>query len=131
MIKDKLLTFEGTVSNAYADVDLGKEGALLMGNEYHLVVTRLKTIAAGDAGTWTLTTSDDNFSTSTTLASGAVAAGTGAAVIADVVIPFKPLAKLRLTVAATSGTGLKFDSVAGYLVNGVNHAKEMKEAVAA
>lgn len=131
MIKDKLLTFEGTVSNAYADVDLGKEGALLMGNEYHLVVTRLKTIAAGDAGTWTLTTSDDNFSTSTTLASGAVAAGTGAAVIADVVIPFKPLAKLRLTVAATSGTGLKFDSIAGYLVNGVNHAKEMKEAVAA
>lgn len=131
MIKDKLLTFEGTVSNAYADVDLGKEGALLMGNEYHLVVTRLKTIAAGDAGTWTLTTSDDNFSTSTTLASGSVAAGTGAAVIADVVIPFKPLAKLRLTVAATSGTGLKFDSIAGYLVNGVNHAKEMKEAVAA
>ena len=131
MIKDKLLSFEGTVSNAYADVDLGKEGALLMGNEYKLVVTRLKTIAAGDAGTWTLTTSDDNFSNSTTLASGSVAAGTGAAVIADVVIPFKPLAKLRLTVAATSGTGLKFDSIAGYLVEGVNHAKEMKEAVAA
>lgn len=131
MIKDKLLTFEGTSSDAYKDVDLGKEGALLMGNEYHLVVTRLKTIAAGNAGTWTLTTSDDNFSTSTTLASGSVAAGTGAAVIADVVIPFKPLAKLRLTVAATSGTGLKFDSIAGYLVEGVNHAKEMKEAVAA
>ena len=131
MIKDKLLTFEGTASNAYADVDLGKEGALLMGNEYHLVVTRLKTIAAGDAGTWTLTTSDDNFSNSTTLAAVSVAAGTGAAVIADVALPFKPLAKLRLTVAATSGTGLKFDSIAGYLVNGVNHAKEMKEAVAA
>ena len=131
MIIDKLLSFEGTVSDTYATVDLGKEGALLMGNEYTLVVKRLKTIAAGDAGTWTLTTSDDDFTHSTTLASGAVAAGTGADIIASLVIPFKPLAKVRLTVAATSGTGLKLDSIAGFLVSGPNHTNEMKTAVAA
>ena len=131
MIKDKLLSFEGTSSNTYATVDLGKAGALLMGDEYTLVVQRIATVASGNAGTWTLTTSDDNFSTSTTLASGSVAAGTGSATIATVVLPFKPLAKLRLTVAATSGTGLNLSMIAGYLTQGPNHVGEMKNAVAA
>lgn len=131
MIKDKLLSFEGTSSDTYATVDLGKEGALLMGNEYTLVVQRIADVAAGNAGTWTLTTSDDNFSHSTTLASGSVAAGTGADQIAAIVLPFKPLAKLRFTVAATAGSGLKMSMVSAFLVSGPNHVKEMKEAVAA
>lgn len=131
MIKDKLLSFEGTSSNTYDTVDLGKAGALLMGDEYTLVVERIATVAAGNAGTWTLTTSDDNFSNSTTLASGAVAAGTGKAVIARLVLPFKPLAKLRFTVAATSGTGLNMSMVAGHLVSGPVFVDEEKNAVAA
>ena len=131
MIKDKLLSFEGTSSNTYATVDLGKAGALLMGDEYTLVVQRIATVAAGNAGTWTLTTSDDDFSNSVTLASGSVAAGTGSATIAAVVLPFKPLAKLRLTVAATSGNGLNLSMIAGYLTQGPNHVGEMKNAVAA
>ena len=131
MIKDKLLSFEGTSSNTYATVDLGKAGALLMGDEYTLVVERIATVAAGNAGTWTLTTSDDNFSNSTTLASGAVAAGTGKAIIARLVLPFKPLAKLRLTVAATSGTGLNLSMIAGHLVSGPVFVDEEKNAVAA
>lgn len=131
MIKDKLLSFEGTASDTYTTVDLGKAGALLMGDEYTLVVQRIATVAAGNAGTWTLTTSDDDFTSSTTLASGSVAAGTGSATIATVVLPFKPLAKLRLTVAATSGTGLNLSMIAGYLTQGPNHVGEMKNAVAA
>ena len=131
MIKDKLLSFQGTSSDTYAVVDLGKAGALLMGDEYTLVVERISTVAAGNAGTWTLTASDDNFSNSVTLASGSVAAGTGKAVLARLVLPFKPLAKLKFTVAATDGTGLKLSMVDAWIVPGPVFVDEEKNAVAA
>lgn len=125
MITDKLLSFKGTVSDSAKTIDLGHEGALLMGNEYVFVLNTIK--AAASAGTWTLTTSDDGFTTSATLASGSIASGTAANTqIASVVLPFKPLKEVRLTL----GT-LKFDTVEGYLVSGPNHVNEMKNAVAA
>lgn len=125
MITDKLLSFKGTVSDSAKTIDLGHEGALLMGNEYVFVINTIK--AAASAGTWTLTTSDDGFTTSVTLASGTIASGTAAGVqLVSMVLPFKPLKEVRLTL----GT-LKFDTVEAYLVPGANHVDEMKNAKAA
>lgn len=125
MIIDKLLSFKGTVSDSAKTIDLGHEGALLMGNEYVFVINTIK--AAASAGTWTLATSDDGFTTSVTLASGTIASGTAAGVqLVSMVLPFKPLKEVRLTL----GT-LKFDTVEAYLVPGANHVDEMKNAVAA
>lgn len=126
MIFDKLLSFHPTSGVAAADIDLGHEGALLMGNEYVFLLKRIGTVST--AGTWTLTTSDDNFTTSKTLASGAVATGAAGGEIASMVLPFKPLAKLRLTFDGTNAT---YTNCAAVLIPGPNHVEEMKNAVAA
>lgn len=125
MIMDKLLSFVNPTSGASV-VDLGKEGALLMGNEYHLFIKLIGTVSA--AGTWTLTTSDDDFTTSVTLASGTVPAGTAGKVVTCQMLPFKPLAKLKLTLDNTNAT---FTNVGAALISGPNHVDEMKNAVAA
>lgn len=134
MILDKNLMFIGSSSDSYSEVDLKKEGHL--DKEYWLVVKAAKAVAAANAGTWALSTSNDNFTTSVTLATGAIGDGTNElakdSFVARMKLPFKPLAKLRLSVAATGvGGSLKMDSVEGYLVNGINLASEMKEAKAA
>lgn len=126
MIFDKLLSFHPASGSTTADIDLGHEGALLMGNEYVFLLKRIGTVSA--AGTWALTTSDDNFTTSKTLASGAVAAGAAGAELVSMVLPFKPLAKLRLTFDGTNAT---YTNCAAVLIPGPNHVEEMKNAKAA
>lgn len=128
MIIDKLLTFVGT--GATADVDLKKEGHI--DDEYWFLLKTIKSVAAANKGTWELLTSDDNFTTSKLLASGKIGNGTSA-VPADTFVvrmklPFKPLAKLRVSLEAASGSGsLTMSDVEGYLVSGINLASEIKE----
>lgn len=125
MILDQLLSFVNPTSGASV-IDLGKEGALLMGNEYKLLIKLIGTVST--AGTWTLTTSDDNFSTSVTLASGTVPTGAAGKVVTCQELPFKPLAKIKLTLDNTNAT---FSNTAACLVLGPNHVDEMKNAKAA
>lgn len=134
MILDKNLMFTGSSLDAHADVDLKEEGHL--DNEYWLVVKTIKAVDTADAGAWTLSTSNDDFVSSVVLATGAIGDGVEDlpkdTFVARMKLPFKPLAKLRLSVSATDvGGSLKMDSVEGYLVNGINLASEMKEAKAA
>lgn len=125
MILDQLLSFINPSSGASV-IDLGKEGALLMGNEYHLFIKLIGTVST--AGTWTLTTSDDDFTTSVTLASGTVPTGSAGKVVTCQVLPFKPLAKIKLTLDNTNAT---FTNVGAALISGPNHVDEIKNAVAA
>lgn len=137
MIIDKLLKFIAAEPDTatYADVDLKKEGHLDC--EYWLVIKTAKTISSSNKGNWTLTTSDDNFTNSITLATGAIANGASDIAkdtyVARMILPFKPHAKLRLTVAASGGSpaSLVMSDIDAYLVNGVNLAFEMKNMQAA
>ena len=129
MILDKNLMFTGTNSDGYAEVDLKEEGHI--DNEYWLIIKTIKEITSANAGTWTLSTSNDGFVNSVVLATGAIGSSSANlpkdSFVTRMKIPFKPLAKLRLTLSSP----LKMDSVEGYIVNGINLASEMKEAKAA